>query len=238
MLHPSLRKVLDQGRFIRTAHRGFPPAAKGNSGRAITAALDFAVDLVEIDVHSTSDGHLILWHDDDCIDRQGRRWVLAQSTLAQIQSIDIGDGQGILTLAQGMELVRGRAGLMIDLKAPGLGSRIVEQVRTQRFEPAVVCGGYKDTLEEIQRLAPELGTSLTLTQGWQQEYGLASVSEIDFDMVTVDGRLMNPEFLRQLQSQNLVVVVWTIDRLEDMRTLRSWGVDGLTSNRADLFDQV
>lgn len=238
MLPPQLRQVVQQGRFIRTAHRGFPPAAKGNSGKAILAALDYSVDLVEVDVHSTSDGHLILWHDDDCIDRQGQRWVLANSTLAQIKSIDIGDGQGILTLAQGIDLVRGRAGLMIDLKAPGLGGRIVEQVRAHRFEPAVVCGGYKDTLEEIQQLAPEIGTSLTLTQGWQQEYGLAGVDQIAFDMVTVDGRLMSPEFLQQLQSQNLVVVVWTIDRIEDMRILRSWGVDGLTSNRADLFDQV
>jgi glycerophosphoryl diester phosphodiesterase len=193
---------------------------------------------VEVDVHATKDGRLVLWHDDEIRSVGGAELSIARSSLAALQALDLGGGQRVITLEEGLDLTRGRAGLMLDLKADGLAESIVNATRQAQFSPVVVCGGYWGTLQRIRDLAPEIGTSLTLSFGWNEAYGLKSISGIDTDAVTVDGRILSPEFIAELHTQGLAVWAWTIDRLEDMETLLRWGADGLTSNRPDLFARV
>lgn len=233
-----LAERIARGDWIRTAHRGFPQVAPGNSARAIETALDIGVDLVEVDLHVSNDGGLVLWHDDEVKSVGGVELVIANSSLAELQALDIGGGQQVITLEDGLKLAEGRTGLMIDLKADGLAESIVNATRQAQFSPVVVCGGYWDTLEEIRHLAPEIGTSLTLTFGWKGTYGLGSLVGINTDAVTVDGRLLSPEFIADLHAQGLAVLAWTIDRPEDMKMLLKHGADGLTSNRPDLFAEV
>lgn len=233
-----LAERIARGGWIRTAHRGFPQAAPGNSARAIKAALDIGVDLVEVDVQATQDKYVVLWHDAEISAVDGTELVIAASSLSELQALDIGGGQHLITLEDGLDLARGRAGLMIDLKGAGLAEPIVNATRQAQFAPVIVCGGYWDTLKQIRDLAPEIGTSLTLTFGWQRKYGLENITGIDTDAVTVDGRLLNFEFIAELHAHSLAVLAWTIDRSEDMKTLLALGVDGLTSNRPDLFAQL
>lgn len=237
-LPPPLAQRIARGDWIRTAHRGLPQVAPGNSAQALEAALAIGVDLVEVDVHATQDGHLVLWHDDEIRSVEGAELPIAHSSLAALQALDLGGGQRVITLEEGLDLARGRAGLMVDLKADGLAESIVNATRQAQFSPVVVCGGYWGALRRIRDLAPEIGTSLTLSFGWNEAYCLKSVSGIDTDAVTVDGRILSPEFIMDLHAHGLAVLAWTIDRPEDMKTLLSWGVDGLTSNRPDLFARV
>ncbi len=233
-----LAQKLQAKDWIRTAHRGAPQVAPGNSARAIEAAAQIGVDLIEIDVHATRDGSIVLWHDAEMTDADGAERLIAHSSLEELQAIDIGDGQRVIDLAQAIEIVRGRAGLMIDLKADSLEVPITRIVRDQQFDPVIVCGGYWRSLREIRRLAPGIGTSLTLSGHWKTAYGIADESQIDTDAVTVDGRLLEPGLMSRLHAHGLAVLAWTIDRPQDMHACLDLGADGLTSNRPDLFAEV
>jgi glycerophosphoryl diester phosphodiesterase len=237
-----LREKLEAGQWLRTAHRGAPFVAPGNSAQALEAAAMIGVDLIEVDLHVTFDGRLVLWHDDDVHGIDGTKHVIATSSLEMLQSIDIGDGQRIITLETGIEIARGHCGLMIDLKAEGLAKGIVQTLRHLEFAPVIVCGGSRSTMQEIQSLEPSIGTSLTLTGDWRGAYGIIDL-EIGTPAVTIDGRLLyphngGPELLETLHTQKIAVLAWTIDRLEDMHACLALGVNGLTSNRPDLFAQL
>jgi glycerophosphoryl diester phosphodiesterase len=237
-----LREKLEAGQWLRTAHRGAPLVAPGNSARALEAAAMIGVDLIEVDLHVTSNGRLILWHDDEVRGLDGTKHVIATSSLDALQGIDIGDGQRIITLETGIEIARGHCGLMIDLKADGLAKGIVKTLRHLEFGPVIICGGYRETLQEIQSLEPSIGTSLTLTGDWHGAYGISDL-EIGTPAVTIDGRLLyphngGPELLETLHAQNIAVLAWTIDRPEDMHACLALGVNGLTSSRPDLFAQL
>ena len=200
------------------------------------------VDLIEVDLHVTRDGRLVLWHDDDVRGVDGKKHLIATSNLETLQSIDIGDGQHLITLETGIEIARGHCGLMVDLKAEGLAKGIVQTLRHLGFAPVIVCGGSRSTLQEIQSLEPSIGTSLTLSGDWRTAYGIGDL-EIGTPAVTVDGRLLDPnnggqELLETLHAQNIAVLAWTIDRPEDMHACLALGVNGLTSNRPDLFAQL
>lgn len=229
---------LAAGDWLRTAHRGAPLIAPGNSARALRAAADLGVDLVEIDVHAARDGRIVLWHDPEIAGPDGIERRIAESSYEELGAIDLGDGQRLIDLSEAIEIVRGRAGLMVDLKADDLGKGIVEVVRAQSFDPVVVCGGYWRTLQDIKRREPRIGTSLTLSGHWRAAYGLAEESEIDTDAVTLDARLIEPGFIERLHARGLAVLVWTIDDPDDMRACLGAGADGLTSNRPDLFSTI
>ena len=233
-----LAQKLQAADWLRTAHRGAPQVAPGNSARALEAAAQIGVDLIEVDVHATRDGEIVLWHDNEMTDADGTERLIAHSSLRELQAIDIGDGQRVIDLAAAIEIVRGRAGLMIDLKADGLEVPITQIVRDLAFNPVIVCGGYWRSLREIRRLAPGIGTSLTLSGHWKTAYGIAHESQIDTDAVTVDGRLLEPGLIERLHAHGLAVLAWTIDRTEDMHACLDLGADGLTSNRPDLFGEV
>lgn len=232
-----LRERLAGGGWLRTAHRGAPTVAPGNSRRAIVAATNLGVDMVEVDIHRTADGCLMLWHD-DALTINGAHIPLVTATMAALQAVDIGQGEHIISLADGLDTVRGHAALLIDLKADGLAEQIVETVRACGEQPVMVCGRFWESLREITRHAPEIGTSLTLDHTWQRQYGDDAIERIDTDAVTVDWRILDPAFVARCHARGLAVLAWTVDDLALMRRLLAMGVDGLTSNRPDLFAQI
>lgn len=232
-----LRERLAGGGWLRTGHRGAPTIAPGNSLRAIVVAADLGVDMVEVDVHRTVDGYLVLWHDDALV-IDGAPVPLAAATMAALQAVDIGRGERIIRLTDGLEAVRGRSALLIDLKADGLAEQIVQTVRMCGPQPVVVCGHFWESLREVKRRAPEIGSSLTLGNGWRHWYGDDAIERIDTDAVTVDWRIVDPSFVAGCHARGLAVLAWTVDDLALMRRLLAIGVDGLTSNRPDLFSQV
>jgi glycerophosphoryl diester phosphodiesterase len=225
------------GGWVRTAHGGLIAAGTANSLRAIRAAVALGVDMVEVDIHRTADDRLVLWHD-PTFPIGDAHIPIAEMVLERLRCIDIGNGERIIELADALDAVRGQAALLIDLKADGLAAPIVAVVQGREPQTATVCGHYWETLREVKRCAPEIGTSLTLDRRWREWYGEGVIERIDTDAVTVDWRVLDPVFIARCHAQGLAVLAWTVDEPDLMRRLVALGVDGLTSNRADLFAQV
>lgn len=229
-----LAERLAGGGWLRTAHRGAPEFAPGNSRRALDAAAALGVDMVEVDVHATVDGELILWHDDAIPAPEGRR-VIAETPLSVLRRLDLGGGERPITLAEGMEAVRGRAALLIDLKADGLAPAITETVLRLDFAPAVVCGDQWESLRAVTARNPAIGTSLTLGRGWARRWGEDVIESIDTGALTIDWRALDARLIERAHARGLAVLAWTVDAPERMRRLLDLGVDGLTSNRPALL---
>lgn len=228
-----LRRRLAAGEWLRTAHRGMPTVAPGNSRAAITAAAELGVDLIEIDLHTTADGCLVLWHDEEIV-APGIRLPIATSTLQALQRIDIGAGERVIELSEAITIARGRSGLLLDLKAERLARPVVETVRRFDFGPVIVCGHYWGSLRRIKRFAPEVGVAFTLDRAWRRLLGGALIDGAA-DAVTVNWRLIDRAFVRHYHARGIAVLAWTVDDPAQMRRLLDLGVDGLTSNRPDLF---
>jgi glycerophosphoryl diester phosphodiesterase len=232
-----LRERIAGGGWIRTAHGGLIAAGTANSLRAIRAAVALGVDMVEVDIHRTADDRLVLWHD-QTFPVGDAHIPIAETALEQLRCIDIGDGERIIELADALDAVCGQAALLIDLKADGLAAPIVAVVQGREPQAVAVCGHYWETLREVRRRAPAIGTSLTLDRRWREWYGEGVIERIDADAVTVDWRVLDPVFIARCHAQGLAVFAWTVDDADLMRRLIALGADGLTSNRADLFAQV
>jgi glycerophosphoryl diester phosphodiesterase len=233
----ALHDRLLAGDWLRTAHRGLPRSAPGNSLRAIAAAAALGVDLIEVDLHRTADGHLVLWHDDDLV-APGVKLPIARTTLAKLRTVDLGGGERISELAEAMDLARGRAGLMIDLKAGGLAQGLVATARRLDFGPIVACGHYWGSLRLIKAFDPSIGVAFTLHRTWRRPLGAVQIERGHADAVTVNWRIIDHQLIRRYHACGVAILAWTVDDPAQMRRLLALGVNGLTSNRADLFEEV
>ncbi len=237
-LPPALLARLDRGEWLRTAHQGAPRIAAGNTLRSITAAAGYGVDLVEVDVHITTDHRLALWHDDTIGEGAGAlRMAEEDFDLLHGRLADL-TGEELVDLPCAMRALRGRTGLMIDLKADHLAAPIIDAVRTEDFAPAVVCGDFWECLREIKRSAPEVGTSLTPLPEWVRVEARPPLSSIDTDAITVPWQFVEPGFVAACRECGLAVLAWTVDDLDLMRKLIGMGVNGITSNLPELFARV
>ena len=117
-----MAQLLDPGcdKVFVVAHRGDWRNAPENSLQAIANCIDMGVDMVEIDLKKTRDGHLVLMHD-KTIDRTTSGKGLAQDyTLAELKAIALRNGAGhrtahtVPTLEEAMLLAKGRILVNID----------------------------------------------------------------------------------------------------------------------------
>src|SRR4030042_4999738 len=97
-------------------HRGASFYEPENTLRSFRRALQMGVAAVELDVHRTRDGRLAVIHDATLERTTNGRGRVRDFTLAELQQLDAGQGERIPSLEEALDLVRGRALLLVELK--------------------------------------------------------------------------------------------------------------------------
>ena len=235
-LPEKLEQVLKTRGYLRSAHQGAPSFGIGNTDRCILAALEHHPDLIEVDVHRTSDGQLVLWHDDE-VEHARKHLVIAKTTLAQLREIRLSDGSKIITLEEAMRLVKDKCGILVDLKATGLAQGIVDATRASQLETVVVCGGDLETFETIKKLEPSIAVSFT-PDVLDLVFGSSRINTPFLDALTVHWLAATPAFLKRFQTRGVRVIAWTVDDPNKMRELIQRGVNGITTNRIELLSRL
>jgi glycerophosphoryl diester phosphodiesterase len=135
-------------RAVVAGHRGSPGIAPEETLASYKQALAERAEVLEGDVQLTSDGQMVLVHDDTLVRTTDAEtvfpdrtpWRVGQFTLAEIKRLDAGSwfhsryaGQRVPTVRELLELNRGRAGLTLELKAPanspGVGAKLADELK-------------------------------------------------------------------------------------------------------------
>ncbi|MDQ1255656.1 MAG: hypothetical protein QG656_248 [Candidatus Hydrogenedentes bacterium] len=176
---------------LTVAHRGgvLAPGAHENSRLSIEGAIARGYDLIELDVMSTIDHHPILAHGAWRLYESSQRPPIAEITFhdktldeAKQQRHPV-NGERVLTLAAGLELCRGHAGVMLDFKmegaAPVFFQRVREAIETYEFSNKILTiskevPGVRECLEGKALFAIGPGEVQPLADRWAlgpQYYG-------------------------------------------------------------------
>ena len=143
-------------------HRGASALAPENTLRAIEIAMDFGLDLVEVDVYLSRDGELVAIHDEDLRRLAGRPERVADLTAAELSRIDLGQGQGVPRLADLFALARRKIGVYVELKGARTGAGLGQFVRSGAAEGVeLISGSFEPTLvRELRDTAPDVPRSV------------------------------------------------------------------------------
>lgn len=252
--HPYLG---DGSRVLAFAHRGGArhPDLLGleNTMAAFSHAVALGYGYLETDVHLTSDGVLLAFHDDvldRVTDSPGR---IADLTHADVQRALIGGREPVPTLAEVFDAFPG-ARFNIDLKSPGAVAALAEFIEDRGAHDRVLVGSFSSRrLRAFRRLtAGRVATSAAkaevlafwllpsgrlarLLTGWA---GGGRIAVLQIPHRAGRFTVASTRLIRRAHRAGIHVHVWTVDDAEEMRELIGRGVDGLMTDRTDILKSV
>ncbi|TMC71931.1 MAG: hypothetical protein E6J13_06120 [Chloroflexi bacterium] len=143
-------------------HRGASALAPENTLRAVEIAIEFGLDLVEVDVYLSRDGELVAIHDEDLKRLARRPESVAELTAAELARVDLGQGQGIPRLRDVIALARGRLGVYVELKGARTGGALGRLVSSGAAEGVeLISGSFEPALvRELRETAPDIPRSV------------------------------------------------------------------------------
>ena len=259
-VRPRAGRAYLAGAPVFVAHRGGARLAPENTLAAFVPAVrEWGVDMLEMDVRLTADGHVVVIHD-DTVDRTtdgtGR---VVDHTLEQIQSLDAGyrfvdlEGEpsfrgGDVRVPTFEEVLDACPGVWINVEAKerAVAAPLVEIIRRRGEEHRVLVAAEREgNRRDVRRYEGPWGASrrdcLLFWLFHRLPGGSRYTPRVDAFQVPEQWkgrRVLTPRLIDEAHRRNIPVHVWTVDDPADMRRLLSWGVDAIQTDRLDLLSEV
>jgi glycerophosphoryl diester phosphodiesterase len=237
------------------AHRGGALLWPENSLLAFRNALALGADLLELDIHLTGDGEVVVIHDPTLERTSTGTGAVGAARLADLAGTRLRARDGAVTdepvptLAQVLDLLRpGRAELLLEIKVDparrsyaGIEEKTLALVNGRGLrERTVVMAFEADTLRRVRALDPGIRTTMLVGRsrvdreratastvvGWATEVGATSLG--------VDHRALDAALAAAARQAGLRVAAWTVNTEADIRRVLDLGVDIVISDQPDL----
>ena len=250
---------------LHISHRGGAALAPENTRVAFDAAVQrWRTDMLELDVHLTRDGELVVAHDatlERCTDGEGR---IADYSFAELQRLDAGyrfspagdnafpfRGQGV-RMPSLREVLQAYPGLPLNVElkqdTPGAAQALARELRLMGAGPRCCVGSELDALAaklvavlpEVAHFYPRdaLGQAVMAVKSGKPLADDTPYRVLDMPYRFGDAPLVDADFLAATARAGRWVNVWTVDAEEDMRTLVGLGVGGIMTDRPDVLRRV
>lgn len=231
---------LETSKPIAFAHRGGTSAAPENSMRAFQHAVDLGYRYLETDVHATSDGHVIAFHDNDLQRTCGSSLKIADATIDELSTARIDGTDPIPMLIEILDAWP-EVNLNIDCKSDAVVAPLIQQLRTSKCLDRVCIGSFSD--QRLTRIREEFGSSVCTSMGPREVAGLVLGTHARIPLRPTKHALVAQVPVRQgpipvvtkrtvqrAHDLGLFVHVWTIDDPQEIGRLLDLGADGIMSD--------
>ena len=232
------------------AHRGFSGKYPENTMLAFEKALEAGCDGIELDVHLSRDGELVVIHDetlDRTTDGIGR---VTDYTLEELRRLDASAGyrgvygkNPIPTLREYFQLVAPtKIFTNIELKTgvipyPEIEEKVLGLMDEFHLRDRILISSFNHfSILRFQELAPDVKLGF-LEESWiigmgayTKAHGVQCVHPIYYNLT--------PQCLQEMKDAGREVNTWTVNTREAMEDLARRGVDGIIGNFPDLCGQV
>lgn len=216
-------------RILRIGHRGAAGHAPENTLAAIRKGIALGVDFVEIDVRCTADGVLVVLHDSTVNRTTNGKGSIDRLSLRDVKALDAGNGEDVPTLEEVLSVVAGQTGLMVELKIKGVAEKTVELVQTAQFkEPVIYASFLHEELAIIRSIDAQ--ASVMLLFGRLPRAPVVRAMKYSPSHVGLRHDTISRRLVEAFHDEDMLVCVYTVDKIRDIERARSAGVDGIISN--------
>jgi glycerophosphoryl diester phosphodiesterase len=227
--------------FMAIAHRGASSYAPENTIAAFDLALAMGVRHIELDVHATRDGEIVVIHDDTVDRTTDGTGPVAAHTRAALKALDAGawfadrfSGERIPTFDEVLDRYKERAHIHVEIKgrSAGLTERTVDLVRRHGMADSITVTSFQRIrLEETRAYAPELPTGWLVAE--VDDAVLAQARAIGITQICPRASTVTRELVRRAHADGFVVRAWGVSTEDLMRHVLECGADGMTVNFPD-----
>ncbi|MFJ1605959.1 glycerophosphodiester phosphodiesterase [Streptomyces sp. NPDC088253] len=213
--------------FLTIGHRGVMGVEPENTLRSFIAAQHAGLDLIELDLHLSKDGALVVMHDADVDRTTDGSGPIAEMTLAELRSLDAGHGERVPVFEEVLDAVR--APLQAEIKDTAAARALAEVMHRRDLVGRVEVSSFHDeAIAEITRLVPGVRTALIASR-----YGVDVVDravEVGAATVCLNIRRLTLEVVEHARKADLRIIGWVVNTQDHLRLVRALELDGATTD--------
>lgn len=241
------------------AHQGGDGLWPSNTLFAMEQATEMGVDVLEMDIHSSADGVIVVMHDETVNRTTNGSGRINEMTLAELKELDAGfnwsndDGQTFPYRGQGITVPTLEEifvqfpdyWMVIEIKQtePSIAGLFCQLIREHNMEEKVLVGSFnQDALNEFREFCPEIATSagesevitfFVLSKLFLENIYTPEALALQIPETRNGLTVLTKRFISAAKNRDMEVQVWTIDEQEDQKRILEMGVDGIITDRPD-----
>jgi glycerophosphoryl diester phosphodiesterase len=223
--------------MLKIGHRGAKGHAPENTLISFQTAMDFGVDGIELDVHLTSDNHVLVIHD-ETIDRTTTGIGLVNSfTLDELKSLRIDNLYEIPTLIEVLDLIDKKIFVNIELKGKNTAKPVADLIaryileKNWNYGQFIVSSFDWNALQEVRYLNPNIAIGVLTQTDLRLAFDFADF--IQAKSIHPYFHLLTQENSALMQERGFHVFPWTVNEQEDIQKIKSFQINGIITDFPD-----
>jgi glycerophosphoryl diester phosphodiesterase len=223
--------------MLKIGHRGAKGYEPENTLISFQKAIDIGVDGIELDVHLSSDGAIMVIHDETIDRTTNEKGVVNKLSLQELKTFQIEKENTIPTLIEVFDLVNKRCFINIELKGKGTSKPIINLIehyieeKNWEYSHLIISSFDWTALQEVRKWNPKIPVGvLTHTD---LDLAIAFAKFIKAETIHPYFHLLNTENTQKMQNEGFKVFAWTVNEIEDIQKIKSFHVNGIISDFPD-----
>jgi glycerophosphoryl diester phosphodiesterase len=217
--------------FLTIGHRGVMGVEPENTLRSFVAAEHAGLDLIELDLHLSKDGALVIMHDADVDRTTDGTGPISEKTLAELRTLDAGRGERVPVFEEVLDAVR--TPIQAEIKDVAAARALADVMHRRDLVGRVEVSSFHDEADaEIARLVPGVRTALIAGR-----YGPDVVEravEAGAGTVCLNIRRLTLEVVEHAREADLRIIAWVVNTLDHLRLVRALELDGATTDYPEI----
>lgn len=217
--------------MLKIGHRGAKGYVAENTLVSFAKAIELNVDAIELDVHLSSDGEVMVIHDKTINRTTEASGFVKDYSASELKKI------GIPTLNDVLLYVNRRCTINIEMKEATATQKVIQIIEKQvneqnwNYNQFEVSSFIWESLEIISKLNSNIALGV-LTED-SIEKALAFAIQIKAKSINPYFKLLNTKNVNLLHSNGFKIYAWTVNTPEDLIFVKSLNVDGIISDFPD-----
>ncbi|MFF7132592.1 MULTISPECIES: glycerophosphodiester phosphodiesterase family protein [unclassified Streptomyces] len=217
--------------FLTIGHRGVMGTEPENTLRSFVAAQQAGLDVIELDLHLSKDGALVVMHDTDVDRTTDGTGPIAEKTLAELRALDAGRGERVPTFEEVLDAVR--SPLQAEIKDIAAARALAEvMLRRDLVSRVEVSSFHDEAIAEIGRLVPGVRTALIGSRFGPDIVDRAV--EAGAGTVCLNIRRLTLEVVEAARKADLRIIGWVVNTQDHLRLVRALELDGATTDYPEI----
>lgn len=202
-----------------------------NTLRSFVAAQQAGLDLIELDLHLSKDGALVVMHDTDVDRTTDGTGPIAEKTLSELRALDAGRGESVPVFEEVLDAVQ--SPLQAEIKDIAAARALAEVMLRRNLVSRVEVSSFHDeAIAEIGRLVPGVRTALIGSR-----FGPDIVEravEAGAGTVCLNIRRLTLEVVEAARKADLKIIGWVVNTQDHLRLVRALELDGATTDYPEI----
>jgi len=220
--------------FLKIGHRGAKAYEIENTLESYKKAIEMGVNAIELDVRQSRDGNLMVIHDDNLKKVFGKDVHVTEATLEKLKELT---GNRIPSFEEALRVINGNVEkILVELKEVGYEKNVIDSIKKENLNDRVILVSFHEqALLNVRKLDRTIQTGLIYVR---HKNPIDAALNLKAQYLVSLYRFTHAKNIEDAHNHALKVIVWTINKKEEIRNYKAKGVDGIASDKPDIFEVI